>query len=122
MMAYLGGASTDSGNGIALDLSGNIFIGGTTQSVDFPIVPTAAPTPGKTVYGGGTTDAFVTLINGASFPLASVSPAALNFGTQNLGTTSAAQTVTLRNTGRGILNISTISFAGSGGDSFQTSI
>ncbi|HEX7958504.1 MAG TPA: SBBP repeat-containing protein [Terriglobales bacterium] len=120
MMAYLGGASAESGNGIALDLSGNIFVAGTTQSVDFPIVPTAAATPGKTVYGGGQSDAFVTLINGASFPLASVSPATLNFGSQNLGTTSAAQTATLRNTGSGILNISTISFAGTGGDYFQT--
>jgi YD repeat-containing protein len=53
MMAYLGGASSDQANGIALDPKGNIYVGGTTQSVDFPIVPTAAATPGKTVYGGG---------------------------------------------------------------------
>ena len=115
MMAYLGGASSDQANGIALDQTGNIYIGGTTQSVDFPIVPAAAAAPGKTIYGGGTSDAFVTLINGATFPIASVSPATLNFGTQNVGTTSASQTVTLRNTGSGILNISSISFAGPGG-------
>jgi hypothetical protein len=49
-----------------------------------------------------------------------VTPATLNFGTQNVGTTSASQTVTLRNTGNGILNITGISFAGTGGDYSQT--
>jgi hypothetical protein len=83
-------------------------------------VPTAAAAPGKTIYGGGTSDAFVTLINGASFPIASVSPAALNFGNQNVGTTSASQTATLRNTGSGILTITSISILGTGGDYSQT--
>src|SRR5215813_4599453 len=115
MMAYLGGASSDQANGIALSPTGNIYVGGTTQSVDFPIVPTSAAAPGKTIYGGGTSDAFVTLIDGATFPVASLSPAALSFGTQNVGTTSTSQTVTLRNTGSGILNITSISFAGAGG-------
>ena len=120
MMAYLGGASSDQGSGIAVDQKGNIFVGGTTQSVDFPIFPTAAATPGKTIYGGGTSDAFVTLINGATFPIASMTPATLNFGSQNVGTTSASQTATLRNTGSGILNISSITFAGTSGDYSQT--
>src|SRR5579884_553286 len=120
MTAYLGGASSDQANGIAVDKTGNIFVAGTTQSVDFPIVPTAGASAGKTIYGGGTSDAFVALINGASFPVASVSPASLNFGSQNVGTTSASQTVTLKNTGSGILNISGITFAGSGGDYSQT--
>jgi hypothetical protein len=116
MMAYLGGASSDEGSGIAVDQKGNIYVGGTTQSVDFPIVPTAAAAAGKTTFGGGTSDAFVALINGASFPLAAVSPATLSFGNQNVGTTSASQTATLRNTGNGILTISSISFAGTSGD------
>jgi hypothetical protein len=120
MMAYLGGASSDQGNGIVVDLKGNIFVAGTTQSVDFPIAPTAAAVAGKTIYGGGQSDAFVTLINGASFPIASVSPQGLNFGNQNVGTTSASQTVTLKNTGNGILNISSISLAGTTGDYSQT--
>lgn len=120
MMAYLGGASSDQGNGIALDQKGNIYVAGTTQSVDFPIIPTAAAAAGKTIYGGGTSDAFVSLINGATFPIASMTPQTLNFGTQNVGTATASQTVTLRNTGNGILTISGISFAGSGGDYSQT--
>jgi len=120
MMAYLGGASSDSGNGIAVSPTGNIYVAGTTQSVDFPIFPTAAAAPGKTIYGGGTSDAFVTLIDGATFPIASVSPATLNFGSQNVGSASAGQSVTLRNTGSGILNITGITFAGTGGDYTQT--
>jgi hypothetical protein len=118
-MAYLGGAASDLATGLVVDPSGNIYVGGTTQSVDFPIVPAGA-TPGKTIYGGGTSDAFVTMINGASFPIASVSPQSLNFGTQNVGTASASQTVTLRNSGNGILNISSIVFAGTSGDYSQT--
>lgn len=120
MMAYLGGASSDQGQGIALDQKGDIYVAGTTQSVDFPIIPTAAALTGKTVYGGGTSDAFVTLINGATFPVASVTPASLNFGNQNVGSTSASQTVKLQNTGSGILNISSISFASANGDYSQT--
>jgi Abnormal spindle-like microcephaly-assoc'd, ASPM-SPD-2-Hydin/Beta-propeller repeat len=120
MVAYLGGASSEQGNGIAVDSKGNIFVAGTTQSVDFPIVPTGAAMAGKTVFGGGTSDAFVALIDGASFPVGSVTPATLNFGSQNVGTTSTAQTVTLRNTGNAILNISSITFAGTGGDYSQT--
>ena len=120
MMAYLGGASSEQANGIALDPKGDIYVAGTTQSVDFPIVPAGGSTPGKSTFGGGTSDAFVTLVNGASFPVASVSPATLNFGNQNVGSTSATQTVTLRNTGSGILNISVITFAGTSGDYSQT--
>ena len=119
MMAYLGGASSDQGSGIAVDPKGNIYVSGTTQSVDFPIVPSGS-TPGKGVYGGGTSDAFAVLINGATFPVATVTPPTLNFGNQNVGSTSASQTVTLKNTGSGILNISSISFAGTTGDYSQT--
>jgi hypothetical protein len=33
---FLGGSAAETGNGIAVDANGNTFIGGTTQSTDFP--------------------------------------------------------------------------------------
>ena len=51
---YLGGSATDSGNGIAVDSSGNAYVTGATTSADFP------HTSGSI---GGSTDAFVTKLN-----------------------------------------------------------
>lgn len=43
---YLGGASTDVGDALAVDAAGDAYIAGTTASTDFPLVPkTAIPTP-----------------------------------------------------------------------------
>jgi hypothetical protein len=115
MMAYLGGASTEQGNGIALDQGGklDIYVAGTTTSVDFPVVPA---NPAQKTYSGGTTDAFVAMISGASFPQASVSPTALSFGSQNVGTAAPSKTVTLTNSGNGILSITSIGIVGTSGD------
>ncbi|MCL5022361.1 MAG: choice-of-anchor D domain-containing protein [Nitrospirae bacterium] len=44
----------------------------------------------------------------APAPVLSVSPTALSFGSQTVGTTSAAQTVTISNTGTGTLNVTSI--------------
>ncbi len=125
MMAYLGGAASEQGNAIVLDQSGkgDIYIAGTTQSLDFPLLPAAPPAAlvvGQTSYGGGTSDAFVTMINGASFPQAQLTPTTLNFGSQNVGGTGSTLTVSLRNIGNGILSISGISIVGTGGDYSQT--
>ena len=52
---YLGGSSSDTGAGIAVNTAGKTFVTGTTLSSDFP----------ATVYGpGGGYDAFVTTFNG----------------------------------------------------------
>ncbi len=57
----------------------------------------------------------------APSPTAKVSPGSLTFSTQLTGTTSAAQTVTLTNSGTAALNISSISFTGTNaGDFAQT--
>ena len=119
MMAYMGGASSEQASAITLDKNGtgNIYVAGTTQSVDFPITSATA----QPLYAGGTTDAFVALINGASFPRASVSPASLSYGSQNVGTPSATKTVTLQNTGSATLSISSISIVGTTGDYLQSS-
>ena len=46
---YLGGTMADSGNAIAVDSKGNIYVAGATGSRDFPVTTGAF----QTVYGGG---------------------------------------------------------------------
>ncbi len=50
---YLGGSGSDAGNGIALDVSGNVYVVGETLSTNFPVSPGAL----QAVAGGGN-DAF----------------------------------------------------------------
>ncbi len=56
---YLGGTSGNEGNAIAVDPHGSVYIAGTTNSVDFPMV-----NPVQTTCGGGD-DAFVVKLNPA---------------------------------------------------------
>ncbi|QUI23467.1 SBBP repeat-containing protein [Vallitalea pronyensis] len=56
---YLGGSSRDLGNGIAVDDTGSAYVAGTTSSVDFPTSAGAF----QPVFGGGTSDAFVTKLS-----------------------------------------------------------
>lgn len=56
---YLGGSSSDSGAGIAIDSSGNAYITGSTSSTDFPITTNAF----QQTYGGFLSDAFMTQLN-----------------------------------------------------------
>ena len=57
---YLGGSSTETGNGIAVDSNGNIFVVGQTLSTNFPTVNALQPVPSA---GEQCTNAFVTKIN-----------------------------------------------------------
>jgi uncharacterized protein (TIGR03437 family) len=57
----LGGSGVDSGESIAVDLEGNVYLAGTTSSADFPLV-----NPLQTTLGGGSSfrpDAFVAEIS-----------------------------------------------------------
>jgi len=54
---YLGGTNTDSGHAIAVDLSGNAYVVGSTASTDFP---TSHPFQGS---NGGGTDGFAAKLN-----------------------------------------------------------
>jgi beta-propeller repeat-containing protein len=54
---YLGGTSSDAGNGVAVDILGNAYVTGFTFSVDFPTTAGAFQAP------GGFIDVFVTKIN-----------------------------------------------------------
>ncbi len=55
---YLGGSGDDFGVGIAVDASGNAYVGGQTFSANFPTTPGAF----QTAFGGGR-DGFVTKLN-----------------------------------------------------------
>lgn len=61
---YLGGNGMDGGMGIAVDVSGNAYIAGITNSLDFP---TADPI--QATYGGGMWDAFVTKLDSSGSAL-----------------------------------------------------
>ena len=61
---YLGGSFADSGNGIAVDSTGNMFITGKTVSTNFPIAGAVF----QRVYGGGNADAFVAELNPGNPP------------------------------------------------------
>jgi RHS repeat-associated protein len=57
--SYLGGSGSDKGYGIALDGQGNVYLSGiTASSTNFPTTPGAF----QTVYGGGTADAFLSVL------------------------------------------------------------
>jgi hypothetical protein len=44
---YLGGSGNDQPNGIAIDTAGNVYVAGSTDSTDFPLVKSAAPPGGN---------------------------------------------------------------------------
>jgi Beta-propeller repeat len=50
---YLGGSDAESGAGIAVDGSGDVFVVGTTMSTDFPVVAATAVVPTAPVAGCG---------------------------------------------------------------------
>ncbi|MFZ0816457.1 MAG: choice-of-anchor D domain-containing protein [Candidatus Sulfotelmatobacter sp.] len=104
---YLGGSDNDFASGLAVDANGNVYIAGSTSSADFPVTQEAF----QNVLGGGT-DAFVVKIGPNSATAVALSPSALQFAEQSVGSSSAAQTVLLRNMGSAALSISSI--AGSG--------
>jgi hypothetical protein len=104
---YLGGSADESPAGIALDFNGNIYVGGYTDSTDLPVTQGAF----QNSMGGGT-DAFVLKIGPNSAPSVSLSPAALQYSAQAVGSTSQPQAALLRNIGSSALSISSINISG----------
>ncbi len=100
---YLGGSSWDYGQDIAVDAAGSTYVTGYSGSTNFPTVNPLQGTCGD-CSGSGTT--FVSKISPT--PAVTLSTNSLSFASQSVGTTSAEQSVTLTNTGLGLLSKSDI--------------
>ncbi len=86
-----------------------------TISVTFTPTAASATTAAvslSTNAAGSPTSVALTGTGTSSTPAVSVSPASIAFGSQAVGTSSAAQTVTVTNSGNATLSISSISLAG----------
>jgi len=102
MATFLGGQVADGGEGIALDSNGAVYVTGQTLSFDFPVTQSAFQT-----MWGGQTDGFVTKIDPTTnAPAVAMGPFSLQFASQNIGSTSAAQTTISRNMGSAALTLS----------------
>ena len=106
---YLGGSFRDEGNGIAVDSFGNAYVTGLTASTDFPTVNPFQATNNASSETGSES-AFVAKISPT--PVVTLSTNSLSFASQNVSTTSAEQSVTLTNTGDGLLSITSIAATG----------
>ena len=104
---FLGGNNYDEGIGIAVDTAGNAYVAGDTYSTNFTTTSSAYQSSSD---AAGNLNAFMAKIG--LTPSASAMPTTLNFGSQPQGTTSAAQTVTLTDSGTAQLNISSIAATG----------
>jgi len=111
---YLGGSAADVGNGIAVDLSGNAYVTGSTASTNFPTVyPTYQGLLGNTA---GLSNAFVASISTTgSGPVVGLTPQTVHFGNITEGTDTAgsppvpdSQIVTLANVGNQNLSITSV--------------
>ncbi len=104
MATFLGGQGWEAAaDSLALDTHGAVYVTGVTQSLDFPVTQSALQTT-----LGGQTDAFISKIDPATnAPGVAMAPHSLQFASQVVGTTSAAQTTVLRNMGSTSLTIST---------------
>ena len=96
---YFGGSSDESSNGgfphlpgIGVLTTGDVVIGGETQSDDLPVTIENPPIP-----------IFSARINAAAASEPTEYPVSLSFGTQTVSVPSAAQSVTLRNMGTSAL-------------------
>ena len=96
----------DSGNGIAVDSGGNIYIAGLSQTADFPTV-----NPFQAALLSPQSNGFVAKISPATPAGPQVFPATLNLGPANVGSTTPPQILTIAN-GTGTLNFTGFTFAG----------
>ncbi|HZC06970.1 MAG TPA: N,N-dimethylformamidase beta subunit family domain-containing protein, partial [Ktedonobacterales bacterium] len=81
-----------------------------TRTASIAIADNAAGSPQSVALSGSGVS--------ATDPAVTLNPTSVNFGGQNIGSTSAPQTVTLTNSGNGPLSISNISLAGTNASDF----
>ncbi|HXJ95413.1 MAG TPA: choice-of-anchor D domain-containing protein [Terriglobia bacterium] len=113
---YLGGSQYEFAHAtrtLALDAKKppNVFITGFTDSTDFPVTSATF----QTTFGG-IEDGYI-----AKFipsPNVGFNPVSVNFGNQNVGTASPADTVTITNIGNTALTLSGVSVTGSSSKAF----
>ncbi|HUI40640.1 MAG TPA: choice-of-anchor D domain-containing protein [Terriglobia bacterium] len=110
---FLGGTGNDVAYGLALDSSDDVFVAGSTASSDFPTL-----NPYQSSNFGGT-DAFVAEITEAAAPFITLSTSSLAFGSVFVGTTSAAQSVIVTNTGNAALLVSSVTLGGTNPGDFS---
>jgi Beta-propeller repeat/Abnormal spindle-like microcephaly-assoc'd, ASPM-SPD-2-Hydin len=117
--SLIGGSGSDVANAVALDIAGNIYVAGSTDSVDFPLR--------IAVQGSlaGERNAFVAKFSSNSTtigqvsppavtagPIVTLSPTVLQFLNQKPGTSSSSQKVTLTNSGTASLTNIVITVVG----------
>jgi hypothetical protein len=105
---FVGGSADDFPGGLALDSSGNIYITGYTDSLDYPVTAAAE----QNAYPGGSYDAFVAKISTNVAPAVAISPSSIQFPDTPVGSSSQASIALLRNMGSAPLTISNITVAG----------
>ena len=105
----------------ASSCSGTLAAGASCLTT-FTFNPTAAGTFAATLSFNDTAPGSPQTValtgTGGGAPAVSLSPASLAFASTNVGSSSTAQVVTLKNTGAGALTISSVSFNGAGATSY----
>jgi Beta-propeller repeat/Abnormal spindle-like microcephaly-assoc'd, ASPM-SPD-2-Hydin len=104
---FLGGSSGANAVGMAVDASSSIYVTGATGSDDFPVVQSAFQGT-----NAGNNDVFISKITQATAPAFTIYPSLLQFSTRVVGTTSQAETATLRNMGTAALTINSQTMSG----------
>jgi Abnormal spindle-like microcephaly-assoc'd, ASPM-SPD-2-Hydin len=115
-----------SGNGFAIDPTSTCPVAapatlavGTTCTVVVAFTPTGSVVTGTvTVSSNAAGTAPTVTLTGGTAPVAGLTPTALTFASQALGTSSVAQNATLTNTGTGTLSITGASLSGTNAGDF----
>jgi hypothetical protein len=122
-IAITGTNATDFAQTNTCPSGSNTLASGSSCTVSVTFTPGAlgARSASLTFTDNATSSPQSVALSGTGFtpaPAVSLTPTSLNFGNQNVGATSAGQTVTLTNSGTMALTISSIGFAGTNATDF----